>query len=171
MNHWIIADSHLGHKKLQEVAGWPKQAESKILRGLLKNVAKDDVLIHLGDVSLGKDSPHHYEITAAIRGKKILVRGNHDNKSLAWYYERGWDAVVDRMDLNIFGEQIAFSHMPLIPRLYGSWGVNIHGHMHSNCHDAEFPWKADDTHIQVSMEEFNFQPVALQTLIKRHQRR
>jgi calcineurin-like phosphoesterase family protein len=49
MKYWVITDTHLGHGKMEEYCGRPKDFEDRILRNLTC-VQESDVLIHLGDV-------------------------------------------------------------------------------------------------------------------------
>ena len=137
----------------------PKDFQHKIYMGL-QNINKNDVLIHLGDICIGDDSPNNLFLTSSVDCKKILVRGNHDNKSDSWYYEHGWDFVCDLFVLKKFGKRIVFSHEP-IPQ-HGA-DLNIHGHWHDNDHRIEpdfYHWYGDK-HRLLALEHTNYKPVEL----------
>jgi len=58
MNIWVTTDTHLNHTKLIEY-GRPENFEDKIKKGLVNNIKKDDLLIHLGDVCIGDDKKNN----------------------------------------------------------------------------------------------------------------
>lgn len=165
MNIWIIADTHLGHKEMQEFCGRPENADYLILKRLAA-CGEGDLLIHLGDVCIGNEDEWNRRFCEAVKCKKILVRGNHDKRSLGWYLKRGWDGVADRFDISIYGFNIAFSHVPLVDN--GSFDVNIHGHFHNTKHHAlepEFVNRLTDKHILIFIEH-HYRPVTLRSIIK-----
>ena len=109
-------------------------------------VAQDDIVIHLGDVILGRNS-ELFSIMEQLKGKKILCRGNHDHESDQWYTKRGFDFVCDYYVYN----NIAFSHAPLTPLpmqtmkqhskdegfVFKTVDLNIHGHFHRGKHRGQ----------------------------------
>ena len=124
----IITDTHLGHTNLEKSCERETDATSKIMKNL-ELLKEQDILIHLGDVCFGNDKYWHTQIVNLQPKRKILVLGNHDKKSLSWYFNIGWDMVVNRFDLKVYGTHIAFSHEPLYA---GDFELNIHGHIHNN---------------------------------------
>lgn len=168
MNFWIVSDTHLGHEILRAYSGRPVDADERILRGLsVIDNTKGDVLVHLGDVCIGNDDKWHREIRKRTSGTMILVRGNHDKRSITWYLERGWDIVVDRFDLVMYGKRIAFSHIPLADD--GSFDINIHGHFHNSDHhrwESEFVNRMTDKHRLIFLEH-HYRPVTLKSVINR----
>jgi len=127
MKIWLTTDTHFNHKKIIEY-GRPENFEELIWKGL-EVVKEEDMLIHLGDVCIGEDDKMNLHFNASINGKKILVLGNHDNKSIKYYLEHGWDFVCKRFDIKMFGKRIAFTHQP--EAWDGYFDVNIHGHFHN----------------------------------------
>lgn len=111
-----MTDSHLGHAKLLEYGERPENFEQLIVRGIHETPVEQDLLIHLGDVCIGHDEYHHQTLMLPIRSrfkKNVLVRGNHDNKSDAWYYRQGWDFVCRSFSTKIFGKKLLFTHIPV----------------------------------------------------------
>ena len=68
-----------------------------------------DTVIHLGDCAW---RPEGMKRLLELPGKKILVRGNHDDKSLEKYMEMGWDFACDSIVMKLGGVVILFSHKP-----------------------------------------------------------
>ena len=98
MNHWLISDTHFNHTKLEQWGGRSGSWQENLWKGM-ESIPCEDVLIHLGDICIGNDEEIHSRISA-LSCKKILVRGNHDKKSISWYYEpdRDWETNITKMD-------------------------------------------------------------------------
>lgn len=127
MKIYIVSDTHLNHKIALE-KGWVTEKKiNSFFKQRLQIISPSNILIHLGDVSLGDDLIAHKSITNENMNC-ILVRGNHDNKSLQWYLDAGWNFVCDRFSLHMYGYEIIFSH---VPKRHGAINqINICGHMH-----------------------------------------
>jgi len=136
-NYYIITDTHFNHeaKMCLEEIGRPLDYAEKIYKSLIA-LKKEDVLIHKGDICIGKDKEMHKKYIKPLKCKKILVRGNHDNKSNGWYMDNGWDFVCDTFTMKYDGKKILFSHIP--QPWDGISDINIHGHLH-NCSHRENP--------------------------------
>ena len=126
---YLISDTHFGHKKMIEYCGRPNDFEEIIWNNLDKINDYENTLIHLGDFCIGQDE-HFHSMFETYKFKKILVLGNHDNKSNSWYLNKGWDFVCENFVNKYFGKKIMFSHTPL--KLYNNEDLNIHGHFHNN---------------------------------------
>jgi calcineurin-like phosphoesterase family protein len=174
MNIWIISDTHFNHMKLCVYENRPANFNERIIENWNKLVKREDLVIHLGDVILGKDSLLP-AIMKKLNGKKILTRGNHDHKSMEWYMERGFDFVTDYFVYR----NIAFSHAPLTPLPLQSNDnyknpvtINIHGHFHKNLHrlkedeyfDIEY-YKKNTEKYKLLYIEHSYKPVLLDLLI------
>jgi calcineurin-like phosphoesterase family protein len=172
MKTWIITDTHLGHSRLIEYCGRPINHTDIILENLDRMIQPGDYLIHLGDICIGNDRDWHHLLNLSLQGvKKILVRGNHDKKSNAWYLDHGWDAVCENFTLKVENKTIVFSHIPLVDNGYD---YNIHGHFHNKEHRREKPEMkaiANDKQKLVAVEYTNYQPVLLTTLLKQYARK
>jgi len=131
----------------------------------LKAIPAGDVLIHLGDICIGNDEEIHKAI-ASLQCKKILVRGNHDGKSIGWYTEHGWDFVCDSFELIYHGHYLFFSHRPTAPM--GHFTHNIHGHTHGNLHRSEeyIPFYDPSYNKDISPELVGYEPLRLDVFIK-----
>lgn len=167
MNYWLISDTHFNHEKLTEWGGrsgdWQRQLEEALFK-----LPQKDVLIHLGDICIGKDEEVHKQIIALLPPyRKILVRGNHDGKGVQWYSDHGWDFVVDGIELLYQGHYLHLTHRPARPQGNTTW--NIHGHTHGNMHRSEEynDFYSKDYHIDISPELVGFKPVRLDLLLRK----
>ena len=126
MKTYILSDSHFNHDKIATYCDRPSNFTEKIIRNWQQTVKAEDLVIHVGDVFIGKSSGWD-EIWPTLPGRKILVRGNHDwGHSLTWWMQHGFDAAVDSMK---FG-RVYFSHYPA-QELPEHCDVNVHGHLHN----------------------------------------
>lgn len=168
MNYWLISDTHFNHTKLEEWGGRSGNWQETMFKGIAA-IPRTDVLIHLGDICIGNDEEVHRQIEDAASGLNlILIRGNHDRKSLTWYTER-WDFVCDQIGLEFHGIDLLLSHRPMHPDMW-RYRYNIHGHTHGNMHRAEEydQWYSKDYHIDISPEVVGYTPLRLDTLLKKY---
>lgn len=163
----LISDTHFGHKRMIDY-GRPYDFDDKLIKGLHK-IDPSNILIHLGDICMGRDQVIHDGIIQYLQFyKKILVKGNHDNKSDTWYYNNGWDCVCSGMSIRYLGKNILFTHKP--KKQSDSFDMNIHGHLHT----IERPERIDEFgsvynpeyHKLVSMEYSNYLPISLDKIIR-----
>lgn len=134
---YIISDTHWNHT--ESMVKWCGRPENynKLLWSNINCLPKDSILIHLGDICIGGDDEIHGNLQKLAHIKKILVKGNHDNKSNNWYLNHGWDFVCNRFDIEMFGKKIAFTHIPIA--WDGYHDLNIHGHFHNSDHRRHEP--------------------------------
>ena len=135
INYKILSDTHLGHSKLVKDQYRPLGFEARILKNCRSLIHPKDVFICLGDVSFYNDLYWHEELLDYVpTDSRILILGNHDRRTLSWYYSRGWTFVCNRLDLFIYGYTFRFSHEPLLGSDMCGADINIHGHLHDGTH-------------------------------------
>lgn len=139
---WITSDLHLYHKNIITYCDRPYDNEYDMNAGIVSAwnavVNDDDNVIIVGDLSAGM-AGRYDELTALIstlKGRKTLIRGNHDHQTNEWYKSAGFDLVTDWLIL----DEILYVHKPatnynadvialieqLSPRLI------VHGHIHDD---------------------------------------
>ena len=165
MNIWLVADTHFGHKRMKEFCDRPEGYEYTILRYVREYVKPDDILIHLGDVSFGEHDFWLEKFMDACAGKKWLLKGNHDDHSLSWFMERGWDFAANEIGIDLFNKRILFSHVPLFD--LDRFDINIHGHHHNNTYHEDVH-RVTQKHVLIAMEH-EYRPVNLQKVILKWQ--
>ena len=163
MNYWITTDTHFGHDKLINLSGRPNYFEIEIMRKHKSAINGNDVLIHLGDFCVGNDIEWHSNFMEGAKGKKWLIKGNHDSKSNAWYLDHGWHFVGETVTIKMYGKTIMLSHTPQADNDYD---INIHGHFHNGGHhEHEFTDIMNSKH-KLIMLEHEYKPVTLKSIIK-----
>ena len=156
MRQWIIADTHWYHDRIASLCGRPVNHTELSIKNCQEMIGKDDILYHIGDVifyRLDLLAP----ILSSIPGRKVLVSGNHDMKRAGWYIKQGFSDVCSA----IFIRGCLLSHKPLT-EIPGWAQYNVFGHVHNS------PWiQTDPRQIKFSLEEENYKPVQLNTLLQR----
>ena len=165
MKIYIISDTHFNHNKpMIEWCGRPENFNELLWKGL-EQLPSDCLLLHLGDICIGGDQEVH-ERLAKLPYKKILVKGNHDSKSNAWYLSHGWDFVCEEFKDTYFGKNILFSHMPKV--WDGIYDIDIHGHFHNSDHRIQEPelFKIKNGYQKLYAPEYqHYLPVNLEKFI------
>jgi calcineurin-like phosphoesterase family protein len=152
-NVWVIADTHFGHGMLVRVGHRPEGFEELILNNLKEYIKEDDVLIHLGDVELGR-----VEDLSPYGRVRILVKGNHDSRTDNTYYDMGFTAVCNGFLFERFGKRVWFSHRP--EEIGENIDYNIHGHTHGKGEPVS------DKHIPIYYEGTDYKPHNLRDLVE-----
>lgn len=180
---WFTADLHLGHTNVIKFENRPfkdtDEMNSKIINNWNSVVHPDDTIIVVGDFAF-KCKATTKALLSCLNGKKILIRGNHDNNyGIQHYLNRGWELICEQMTLKLAGQNVTVSHYPYLsdnwmvdphtgkhvrfldrlPTNEGNW--LIHGHVHSN-----WAVRAADKMICVSLENWNYTPISMKTLEK-----
>jgi calcineurin-like phosphoesterase family protein len=151
---WLIADTHFGHTKLCENWQRPLDYEERIIKNWNNQVKYDDVVIILGDISWSGN----LDVFQKLKGRKILVRGNHDKKGIDAYLNH-FDFACDRIAMRYMGHSIVFSHKPLDEF---KEDLNIFGHLH-NFH----PHELIKGQFCISLEDMGYTVFSLPSIINR----
>lgn len=152
----------VSHKNIITYCGRPFNSVEKMNETLISNwnkvVKRDDRVFMLGDFALcGKDKI--IEIGQKLKGRKILILGNHDGASLSTYYNAGFE-MVSKFPI-IFQDFFILSHEPIEFLPLNTPFVNIFGHVHN---DMRFP-TITPRGACVSVERWNYMPVEFNQLI------
>jgi calcineurin-like phosphoesterase family protein len=176
---WFTSDHHFGHANIIKYCERPFNSVGHMNASMIGSwngvVAPDDSVYYLGDFAM---QPHLVaDILPQLNGKKLLIAGNHDRchpkigspgKWLQAYIDAGFDSVQVDMQMEIAGEMVLLHHFPYRAetepkqKYYGQRPVDgggwlIHGHVHNR-------WKVSGRQINVSVENWNFEPVGLDAI-------
>jgi calcineurin-like phosphoesterase family protein len=171
---FLVSDTHFGHmgvcKFMQndgvtKLRPWdsPEEMDEAMVKSWNETVKPNDKVYHLGDVVINRRA---LKTLARLNGDKVLIRGNHDifrdEEYREYFRELRAYHVMNGMIL---------SHIPLHPESLGRFGVNIHGHTHSN---RVMTWDAfkhhpivDVRYHCVCVEQTDFKPILFEDVIKR----
>jgi len=132
---FLVSDTHFGHAGVcrftesdgvTKIRPWtdPDEMDEAMVRAWNERVKPTDKVYHLGDVVINRKS---LSTLSRLNGDKVLIRGNHDifkdDDYREYFRELRAYHVMNGMIL---------SHIPIHSDSLGRFGVNIHGHLHTN---------------------------------------
>jgi len=161
---YFSSDNHYFHANIIKYCSRPFRDVDEMNAAMVDNwnsVVKDeDVVFHLGDVSAGlRDRVDDFKaLIGSLRGKKVLIRGNHDHQTDEWYVEAGFRSVHESLVLG----GVLMVHYPVHEAISrkvddSGWGVVehvVHGHIH-RCDVEDF-----EDHYNVAVDRHGFVPVS-----------
>ena len=156
MKTFIYADPHFGHENIIKYTGRPFKDVEEMNITLIKNynevVSDDDEVYFLGDVALYDAA----KFVAQLKGKKILILGNHDRRRKITYWKKAGFKEVYKKPFRLNNKYI-LSHEPLTDL---EDFINIHGHIH----EKEM---GEDSYICACVEHTDYKPILLEELINK----
>ena len=157
---FLISDTHFGHDGIMRYENRPfsnvQEMDETIVRNWNSVVSKNDTVIVPGDVSFYSKEKTK-AIIKSLKGKKILILGNHDNDhTVDWWEEVGFNSVSEYPI--IIEKFFLVSHEPLYINSNMPY-ANIHGHIHNQSYESK-------QYFNVSVEKINYTPILLETVIK-----
>ena len=161
---FYISDLHLCHEKIIEKAERPfgsvEEMNETIIKRWNARVSTEDMVYILGDLGLYHQKEIAF-IMMLLKGKKILIRGNHDIPNLRDRRLREpFVKIADYMEVNDNGRIVCLSHYPIEEwNGFNEGYYHIHGHMH-NC-----PLRNIQRRYSACVEMTDYEPVTLNELI------
>lgn len=164
-NTFLISDTHFGHigvtkfmshDGLSKMRPWDdyRDMDEALVENWNRVVKPKDKVYHLGDVVINRRA---MLTISRLNGKKILIKGNHDNFRMAEYAVY-FDDIMATHTL----EQAILSHVPIHPSQLDRFNANIHGHLHDVVlNDARY--------LNVCVEQINYTPIELSEVLGRIQ--
>jgi calcineurin-like phosphoesterase family protein len=151
---YFTSDWHDGHKNIIKYCDRPFKSIEEQCTVLLKNLSyltEEDKLYVLGDCFFSRTDEEIRMFLNCIKSKKILIRGNHDRKSMKSWKNLGFDAVYKHLIITISDTQFLLVHDPVAVLVFK--GPTICGHVHNL-------WKNQPNLLNVSVDVRNFRPVS-----------
>lgn len=135
-----------------------EEMNEKLIENWNKVVGKQDRVFMMGDFALcGKEKI--IEIGKRLKGKKILILGNHEGASLKTYYEAGFE-MISKYPI-LFNEFFILSHEPQYIQENGVY-ANIFAHVHTN----PMYKSVSSRSFCVSAERINYTPISFEIIKK-----
>lgn len=136
MKNYFIADLHFGHEKIIQMCNRPfkdiNDMEQKLIENWNKKVNDEDTVYILGDFCFKMSKQDAIKILNQLKGKKVLVKGNHDKYAGQRDFDKCFEKVCDYCQVNEDKLQIILSHYPIIDYAGMYYGAKmIYGHIHN----------------------------------------
>ena len=151
---YFIADTHFGDESIRRYENRPFDSAEEMDAALIQRwnavVQEDDSVYILGDFAVPGNEA---SVLSRLRGKKYLVKGNHDGKSNEEYRRAGFCEVYDHPV--ILDNFWILSHEPLYVNTNMPY-ANLFGHVHGSPAYRDF----SPQHYCVSVERIDYSPIA-----------
>lgn len=171
---FVYSDPHFYHKNIVKFTNYdgskvrPWDCHEKMTNQMIdwynELVDDNDRVYLLGDIAFTVNIIR--SCLERMKGRKVLVPGNHDPKKLKKYID-----LFDDVRGYVQRDGFIMSHIPLHPHCLGRWKLNIHGHLHSNeiglqNHEEYSGADVDLRYYNASVERTNFRPILLDDILK-----
>lgn len=171
-NIWFASDHHMGHEGpynkftredgsflRADLANTSAEADELMIERHNSVVRDQDRVYFVGDFCFSK---YHIHKAGRMRGRKVLIKGNHDTLELKEYLP-----YFDDIRGSHQFKGLVMTHIPVHEQSLGRWGFNVHGHLHA--HRVMMPRVSDgidDRYFNVSVEQINYTPISLEEVKK-----
>ena len=132
---WFTSDTHFGHENIIRFCNRPfsnaQEMNAELIRRWRDTVPEDGIEFHLGDFAHGSSRLWNH-ILCVLPGRKYLILGNHDMKSVSQGFMSLFELVTQQMTIRVGGQTIVLNHNPFL--CYGGSYRNVwqlFGHVHS----------------------------------------
>lgn len=169
---WVYSDPHFYHHNIvnfnkddgTKLRPWDdaEQMTEDMIRWYNELVDHQDRVYILGDVAF--TTAHMQRVVSRLKGRKVLVPGNHDPVKMRKYFD-----LFDDVRGYVVKKGFVMSHMPIHEQSLSRWQLNIHGHLHNNTvkENIKHPDGPDDKRYYCAcVERTNFRPILLDTILK-----
>lgn len=167
---FFTSDLHFGHANIIHFCGRPFANVDEMDEALIENwnrkVHRNDLVYILGDFSFRAAKPAS-EYLSRLKGRKILIRGNHD---VSWMKDAEsvsmLEAVHDLLTVHQSEYQAVLCHYPMLswPHLHRG-AYMIYGHIHNNRHeDPCIAYGLTDKMLNAGVDVNGFEPVTLEEM-------
>ena len=157
---WVWADLHLNHQAIIWSGQRPFRDATALLTAWNEMIREDELIVCLGDVTVGPPSSVIDEALAALPGTKFLVVGKHEfvnNRELPKDY--GFEALYPTLVCEC-DPPLLLTHEPLEHVPAGC--ISVHGHLHGTA--ARTAAAGSSRHLNVNVEMIAYRPVRLAAL-------
>lgn len=177
---FLIADLHFGDSDMVTILDGNfhplrpfktiEEHDEFLIDNWNKTVDVSDKVYVLGDVAQKKKDLEKF---ARLKGKKILIKGNHDVYELKEYAKYFKDVRATHRLTHPLCNGLLMSHIPVHPMSLGEKAhkLNIHGHIHDRVvvRDKHYPsdgtMEIDPRYFCVSAERIQYTPIELDVLL------
>jgi calcineurin-like phosphoesterase family protein len=170
----FIGCLHLGDNWMAKHRGFTDQFEHDqyLIQKWNSVVHKRDLIYILGDITMEDPFPYHY--LDQLKGRKIVVLGNHDDPKHTRELLKHVETVAGMIEY----KEYCVTHCPIHPNEIGFYKGNIHAHIHhiNKLSEVEVPdhYQDKDSKITKTLHKYycvdakliDFEPKTLEELIK-----
>ena len=143
---YYISDLHLFHEAAIRFDNRPFHDLCEMHRTIAERwngkVTNGDFVYLLGDVSMRGKNEDLISLVATLKGKKVLIKGNHDDLS-DYRYQQLFYEICDYKEIKDIYDgkncDVILSHYPLFSwKKMGSGAIHLYGHTHNGPEDEYY---------------------------------
>ena len=142
--------THFDHFGIMRMTGRPFNSAEELNETLIDNwnktVTSNDTVIHVGDFVFHTDPKPFIK---RLKGKIVLLRGNHDAKN--------WGE--DYLEIDAVGRRWIMMHYPI-----EEWNGWFHGTLHLHCHTHKKELVSGVRRFNVGVDATSLTPISLDEL-------
>lgn len=168
--NFYIADTHFGHGNIIRLCSRPFRSVEDMNETIIQNwnrkVNDSDTVYIVGDFAF-KGLDDAVKILKRLKGNKILITGNHDNRNLKNPNFRScFNEIRELMDIVDNGVRVVLCHYPLIEwNGYFRGSYLVYGHIHNNIKNNAYKCMALEGHaLNAGVDITDFEPCTLNEL-------
>ncbi|ARO54135.1 metallophosphoesterase [Methylorubrum zatmanii] len=156
MTTFFTADTHFFHAGVLRMSDRPfadiAEHNELLVQSWNSVVGPRDEVWHLGDFGMGGTPEQYAALFKRLRGRKYLVRGNHDRTKTT---RLGWHEQHELVSRRIEGQRVILCHYPMRAWV-GAWrgSIQLFGHTHGMLPDTS-------QSCDVGVDRWSYRPVTL----------
>ncbi len=170
---YFIADTHFGHCNIIEMCRRPfgdiQEMNEALINNWNRKVRGNDTVYVLGDMFYRCEASSVESILSRLKGKKYLIRGNHDKSWLDNCHDAKYrfNGIETLLETSISGHGMTLCHYPLVTYKHKATHYHIHGHIHNDTTADYWPLlKIRPLVLNAGVDINHFEPVTLEELIE-----
>lgn len=167
---YFTADLHFYHDKIIRHTQRPFRNVEEMNTALIKKwndkISYDDEVYILGDFTM-KGADMASACLSSLRGRKHLIRGNHDHFVDSPAFEQSlFLSVENYMEITYQNTKFVLFHYPILEwNGYGKGAIALHGHQHNHKNYNIENRKAGILRYDVGVDANNMEPVSADEII------
>lgn len=136
---YFISDPHFFHENVIRFDKRPftsvEEMNAKMRDWWNNTVSKKDRVYILGDfIWLPSSNPEYIKFTKSLNGKKVLIKGNHDNaEKFSSELKNCFEDIKSRKEIKLNKKRVIMDHYPLMMYRHDTDAnvFHFHGHTHT----------------------------------------
>lgn len=174
---YFTSDTHFFHSNIINLADRPFENCNEMNYCLIRNwnsyVSDNDEIYILGDFAYKGDATKVNEILRKLKGKKYLIKGNHDKYLNQEEFEKNaFEWIKDYYVLNYKKEKFVLFHYPILEwDGYFKGVAHLYGHVHNCNKDKQQTDRLKtilgDKAYNVGVDTNNYFPISIENIIKK----
>ena len=159
---FFTADTHFGHRGVLGMCQRPftdiEEHDAALVAAWNAVVGPRDTVWHLGDFALGASPERCADLFRRLRGRKRLVRGNHDRRRVL---DLAWESQDDIASVVVEGQRLILCHygMRAWPGAFRG-SLHLYGHTHGLLPDTA-------QSCDVGVDRWSYRPASLEEIRER----